>query len=116
MVTEYHIGPASEEADTYFANETARFARLVVFNRPPSGNTQTTTYESEVCVAEPVLIVQRRSRSWACHRRVVKKPITRSTTSSDGGSAANDTGLANDWKVNAPLLLPTIRKIQIYLR
>jgi pimeloyl-ACP methyl ester carboxylesterase len=56
MVTGYHFGLASEEVDTYFAHETARFAREVVFNRPPVDNTQTTTYEREVCDAEPVLM------------------------------------------------------------
>lgn len=56
MVTGYHFGLASEEVDTYFAHETARFAREVVFNRPPDDNTQTTTYEREVCKAEPVLM------------------------------------------------------------
>src|SRR5688572_5975814 len=57
MVTGYHFGLASEEIDTYFAHETARFAREVVFNGPPVDNTQTTTYEREVCDAEPVLMV-----------------------------------------------------------
>src|SRR6185503_17435812 len=56
MVTGYHFGLASEAVDTYFADETARFARQVVFNRPPSDNTQTTTYAREVCNAEPVLM------------------------------------------------------------
>lgn len=56
MVTGYHFGLASEEVDTYFAHETARFAKEVVFNRPPADNTQTTTYEREVCDAEPVLM------------------------------------------------------------
>ena len=56
MVTGYHFGLASEEVDTYFAHETARFAREVVFNRPPIDNRQTTTYAREVCDAEPVLM------------------------------------------------------------
>jgi hypothetical protein len=56
MVTGYHFGLASEEVDTYFADETARFARQVVFNRPPSDNKQTTTYAREVCAAEPVVM------------------------------------------------------------
>ena len=56
MVTGYHFGLASEEVDTYFAHETARFAGQVVFNRTPVDNTQTTTYEREVCEAEPVLM------------------------------------------------------------
>jgi hypothetical protein len=56
MVTGYHFGLASEEVDTYFAHETARFAREVVFNSPPIDNKQTTTYEREVCDAEPVLM------------------------------------------------------------
>ena len=56
MVTGYHYGLASEEVDTYFAHETARFAREVVFNPPPIDNKQTTTYAREVCDAEPVLM------------------------------------------------------------
>ena len=56
MVTGYHFGLASEEVDTYFAYETARFAREVVFQRPPIDNTQTTTYAREVCDAEPVVM------------------------------------------------------------
>jgi len=56
MVTGYHFGLASEEVDTYFAYETARFARQVVFNPPPWDNTQTTSYAGEVCDAEPVVM------------------------------------------------------------
>lgn len=56
MVTGYHFGLASEEVDTYFAQETARFARELVFNRPPVDNRQTTTYAREVCDAEPVVM------------------------------------------------------------
>lgn len=56
MVTGYHFGLASEEVDTYFAYETALFAREVVFNRPSMDNTQTTTYAREVCNAEPVVM------------------------------------------------------------
>jgi pimeloyl-ACP methyl ester carboxylesterase len=56
MVTGYHFGLASEEVDTYFAYETARFAREVVFKRPPVDNRQTTTYAREVCDAESVLM------------------------------------------------------------
>jgi hypothetical protein len=56
MVTGYHFGLASEEVDTYFAYETARFAREVVFNRPSMDNTQTTTYAREVCNAEPIIM------------------------------------------------------------
>ena len=56
MVTGYHFGLASEEVDTYFAYETARFARDVVFNPPPIDNRKTTTYAREVCDAEPVLM------------------------------------------------------------
>jgi hypothetical protein len=47
---------ASEEVDTYFAYETARFAREIVFNRPPNDNRKQTTYEREICEAEPVLM------------------------------------------------------------
>jgi pimeloyl-ACP methyl ester carboxylesterase len=54
MVTGYHFGLASEEVDTYFALESERFARKIVFNRPPVNNRQTTTYASEVCEAEEV--------------------------------------------------------------
>src|SRR5688572_5352521 len=54
MVTGYHFGLASEEVDTYFALESERFARKIVFNRPPADNRQTTTYASEVCEAEEV--------------------------------------------------------------
>jgi hypothetical protein len=56
MVTGYHFGLASEEVDTYFAHETARFAREVIFKPPTGDNTRTTTYEREVCDAEPVLM------------------------------------------------------------
>ncbi len=56
MVTGYHFGLASEEVDTYFAHETARFAREVVFKRPPIDNRQTTTYAREVCDAEPIVM------------------------------------------------------------
>ena len=56
MVTGYHFGLASEEVDTYFAQETARFAREVVSNRPPVNNRQTTTYARQVCDAESVLM------------------------------------------------------------
>ena len=56
MVTGYHFGLASEEVDTYFAYETARFAREVVFKRLPIDNRQTTTYAREVCDAEPVVM------------------------------------------------------------
>ena len=54
MVTGYHFGLASEEVDTYFALESERFARKIVFNNPPADNRQTTTYASEVCEAEEV--------------------------------------------------------------
>jgi pimeloyl-ACP methyl ester carboxylesterase len=56
MVTGYHFGLASREVDSYFAYETARFAREVVFNPPPVNNRQTKTYAREVCDAEPVLM------------------------------------------------------------
>jgi pimeloyl-ACP methyl ester carboxylesterase len=56
MVTGYHFGLASEEVDSYFAYETARFARKAVFRRPPVDNRQTTTYAREVCDAESVLM------------------------------------------------------------
>ncbi len=56
MVTGYHFGLASKEVDSYFAYETARFAREVVFNSPQVDNQHTTTYAREVCDAEPVLM------------------------------------------------------------
>jgi pimeloyl-ACP methyl ester carboxylesterase len=56
MVTGYHFGLASEAVDSYFAYESARFARTVVFDPPPTNNTRTTTYAREVCEAEPVLM------------------------------------------------------------
>jgi pimeloyl-ACP methyl ester carboxylesterase len=54
MVTGYHFGLASEEVDTYFALESERFARKILFNLPPVNNRQTTTYAAEVCDAEEV--------------------------------------------------------------
>lgn len=54
MVTGYHFGLASQEVDTYFALESERFARKIVFNLPPADNRQTTTYAAEVCGAEEV--------------------------------------------------------------
>ena len=56
MVTGYHFGLASEEVDTYFAYESAKFAREVVFNPPPIDNRQTTTYARAVCNAEPIVM------------------------------------------------------------
>jgi len=56
MVTGYHFGLASEEVDTYFAHETARFARQIVLNRAPADNTRNTTYPREVCDAEMVVM------------------------------------------------------------
>ncbi len=47
MITGYHFDLASEEVDTYFAHETARLVRKVVFNRPPVDNRQTTTYRAK---------------------------------------------------------------------
>ena len=56
MITGYHFGLASEEVDTYFAQETARFARQVIFERAPTGNERTTTYAEQVCGAEEVVM------------------------------------------------------------
>jgi pimeloyl-ACP methyl ester carboxylesterase len=56
MVTGYHFGLASEEVDTYFAYENARFAREIVFNHPPNDNRKQTTYARELCDAKPVLM------------------------------------------------------------
>ena len=56
MITGYHFGLASEEVDTYFAQETARFARQVIFERAPTRNDRTTTYAEQVCGAEEVVM------------------------------------------------------------
>jgi hypothetical protein len=56
MVTGYHFALASEEVDTYFARESERFARKVVFETPPVGNSKTTTYAEEICAAEEVIM------------------------------------------------------------
>jgi len=56
MVTGYHFGLASEEVDTYFAQETVRFARKVIFETVPAGNVKTTTYAEQVCNAEQVVM------------------------------------------------------------
>src|SRR5262245_8003522 len=56
MVTGYHFGLASEEVDTYFAQETTRFARKVIFEIPPASNVKTTTYAEQVCNAEEVVM------------------------------------------------------------
>jgi len=56
MVTGYHFGLASDAVDSYFAYESAQFARKVVFEAPPTDNTRTTTYAREVCNAEPVVM------------------------------------------------------------
>jgi pimeloyl-ACP methyl ester carboxylesterase len=54
MVVGYHFGLASEEVDTYFAEQSARFVEEVTFERTPVQNLQTTSYAREVCLAEPV--------------------------------------------------------------
>jgi pimeloyl-ACP methyl ester carboxylesterase len=56
MVTGYHFGLASEEVDTYFAQEAERFARQVIFEAAPAKNDKTTTYAEEVCNAEQVIM------------------------------------------------------------
>ncbi len=56
MVTGYHFGLASEEVDTFFAYESARFARRVIFEAAPTANFQTTTYAEEVCESERVIM------------------------------------------------------------
>jgi len=56
MVTGYHFGLASREVDTYFAYESARFARRAVLHSGPTRNLQTTTYAEEVCRSERVLM------------------------------------------------------------
>ena len=54
MVTGYHFGLASEAVDTYFVEESAQFAKQVTFESVPVDNMLTTSYEREVCRAEPV--------------------------------------------------------------
>jgi pimeloyl-ACP methyl ester carboxylesterase len=56
MVTGYHFGLASEPVDTYFAEESARFAKQVTFELGRLDNGQTTTYAHEVCRAESVMM------------------------------------------------------------
>jgi pimeloyl-ACP methyl ester carboxylesterase len=56
MVTGYHFGLASEEVDTYFAYESVKFAKRVIFRTPPMNNDQTTTYAEEVCASEQVVM------------------------------------------------------------
>jgi pimeloyl-ACP methyl ester carboxylesterase len=56
MVVGYHFGLASEEVDTYFAEQSARFAEHVTLKRMPARNLQTTSYPREVCRAEPVVM------------------------------------------------------------
>jgi pimeloyl-ACP methyl ester carboxylesterase len=56
MVTGYHFGLASEPVDTYFAEESARFAKHVTFDSGPLDNSQTATYADEVCRAEQVVM------------------------------------------------------------
>jgi pimeloyl-ACP methyl ester carboxylesterase len=56
MVTGYHFGLSSEEADSYFALETSKFASHVIFSKTNFQHHQTTTYANEVCNAEPLLM------------------------------------------------------------
>ena len=56
MVTGYHFGLASEVVDTYFAEESAQFAKHVMFESAPVDNVQTTSYAHEVCRSEPVVM------------------------------------------------------------
>lgn len=56
MVTGYHFGLASEEIDTYFAYESVKFAKRVIFSTPPTSNSRTTTYAEEVCTSERVVM------------------------------------------------------------
>ncbi len=56
MVTGYHFGLASEEVDTYFAYESVKFAKRVIFRTPPTNNKKTTTYAEEVCASEKVVM------------------------------------------------------------
>lgn len=56
MVTGYHFGLPSEEVDTYFAYESEKFAREVLFGQTPLVNTSSTSYAREVCDSESVLM------------------------------------------------------------
>jgi pimeloyl-ACP methyl ester carboxylesterase len=56
LVTGYHFGLASEEVDTFFAYESARFAKRVLFKPAPVANFQTTTYAEAVCASERVIM------------------------------------------------------------
>jgi pimeloyl-ACP methyl ester carboxylesterase len=56
MVTGYHFGLASAEVDTYFAQESASFAKRVIFEDVPTANDQTTSYAEEVCNSERVIM------------------------------------------------------------
>lgn len=56
MMTGYHFGLASEPVDTYFAEESARFAKHVTFETASLDNVQTTSYAHEVCRAEAVVM------------------------------------------------------------
>jgi len=56
LVTGYHFGLASEEVDTYFAEESDRFARRAIFGTPPMNDDRTTTYAEEVCSSERVVM------------------------------------------------------------
>jgi pimeloyl-ACP methyl ester carboxylesterase len=54
MVTGYHFGLPSKEVDTYFAYESEKFARNVLFGTTPLVNTRTTSLAREVCDGEDV--------------------------------------------------------------
>lgn len=56
MVTGYHFGLASAEVDTYFASESVRFARRIVFEAPLAANDRITTYAEQVCDSERVVM------------------------------------------------------------
>jgi pimeloyl-ACP methyl ester carboxylesterase len=56
MVTGYHFGLASAEVDTYFAQESASFAKRTIFEAAPTANERTTSYAEEVCDSERVIM------------------------------------------------------------
>ena len=64
LVTGYHFGLASAEVDTYFAQESASFAKRIIFDAAPTANERTTSYAEEICDSE----------------RVIMDPVTQSIT------------------------------------
>ena len=56
MVTGYHFGLASAEVDTYFAAESASFAKRIIFESAPTANERTTSYAEKICGSERVIM------------------------------------------------------------